>query len=110
MNEVNGKFYPLWSQFVERKDEWIGGLLEDSDDDIDRQIEASDGSFNATQIVDIRLLPNGKDSALFQVDGVDFDCSYDVKYLSIVDSAEGYITFSGYEGHTWRIKQKQKEQ
>ena len=26
---VNNKQYPLWSQFVERKDEWIGGLLVD---------------------------------------------------------------------------------
>ena len=31
MIEVNGKVYPLWGQFIERKDEWIGGILEDLD-------------------------------------------------------------------------------
>ncbi len=27
MLEVYGREYPLWSQFVERKTEWIGGHL-----------------------------------------------------------------------------------
>ena len=32
--EVNGKEYPLWSQFIERKGEWIGGILSDLVDGI----------------------------------------------------------------------------
>ena len=31
VTEINGKTYPLWSQFVDKKDEWIGGILEDYD-------------------------------------------------------------------------------
>ena len=32
MIEINGREYPLWSKFVERKAEWIGGVLEDFGD------------------------------------------------------------------------------
>lgn len=28
---VNGKVYPMWNQFIERKKEWIGGILEDTE-------------------------------------------------------------------------------
>jgi len=35
---VNGKEYPLWGQFVERKEEWIGGLLLDEGDSMDRAL------------------------------------------------------------------------
>ena len=30
--EINGKVYPLWSQFVEKKQEWVGGTLQDEGD------------------------------------------------------------------------------
>lgn len=101
--EVNGKEYPLWSQFVERKDEWIGGILEDFGDSMDRSMGMGDMK---TEITDIRLKPNGESSAFFEVAGKDFGCGFDVKGGGVTAGEEGYITFSGYGGHTWRIKQK----
>ncbi len=93
---VNGKEYPLWSQFVEKKDKWIGGKLEDCDM----------GVVSKTEIVDIKLEPNGKESALFMIYGKDFNCGFDVAHGGI--SGEGkkdWISFSGYGGHTWAIQE-----
>ena len=92
---VNGKEYPLWSQFVERQKEWIGGILEDHDM----------GMLMKTEITGIELVPNGDDSAFFSVDGKDFSCGFDVNYGGIQAGEEDWLTFSGYGGHTWRIKQ-----
>lgn len=91
----------MWSQFVHRKDEWIGGVLEDF------------GEYSATpkyrtEIVDIKLEPNGKDSALFEVTGKGFSCSFDVRYGGVTGGENGYITFSGFQNHIWRIKQRDK--
>lgn len=94
MNEVNGKFYPLWSQFVDRQGEWIGNVLEDHDM----------GMVISTKITGISLKPNGEDSAFFSVDGEDFGCGFDVAHGGIVGGEEGWITFTGYGGHKWRIK------
>lgn len=89
----------MWSQFVHRKDEWIGGALEDF------------GEYSATpkyrtEIVDIKLRPSGDKWAYFEVVGKDFTCGFDVQYGGVVAGEEGYITFSGFHNHTWRIKQK----
>ena len=97
MEKINGKVYPLWSQFFERQKEWIGGQLEDHD-----------GEIMSTEIIGIILKPNGKDSAYFSVEGKDFGCGFDVRYGGITSGEEGWITFSGYAGRTWRIK-KAKE-
>jgi hypothetical protein len=98
---VNGKFYPLWGQFVERKGEFIGGTLEDHDPDIQR---FHNKPFASTTITDIRLKPNGEDSAMFCVDGADFTCAGSVKFLGITAGEEGWITLAGYAGHPWRFK------
>lgn len=95
---VNGKEYPMWSQFVERKEEWIGGGLKDFD--------RTFGDIPETSITDIQLLPNGKDSAMFEVVGEDYSCAFDVQHGGITAGEDGWITFSGYGGHTWRIKKK----
>ncbi len=96
MIEINGKYYPLWSQFVERKDEWIGGVLEDHDMELCMK----------TVITDIVLKPNGDDSAFFSVEGKDFTCGFDVSVGGIGgEQEEPWLTFSGYAGHRWRIKQ-----
>lgn len=100
MISVNGKQYPLWSQFIERSSEWVGGILEDFGD-----------SFMpckvCTKIKDITLTPNGEDSAFFSVDGEDFGCGFDVAHGGVVGGDRGWITFKGYGGHTWRIKSNQ---
>ncbi len=102
--EVNGKVYPMWGQFVEKQQEWIGGILDDSGDNFDRAMGSEPIQ---TEITGIELRPNGDDSAFFQVIGKDFDCGFDVQYGGIVAGEDGWITFSGYGGHTWRIKQPQ---
>ena len=97
---INGKEYPMWSQFVERKDEWIGGVLRDTDM----------GGDMRTEITDIKLEPNGEESAWFEVSGKEFNCGFDTQYggvSGIQEFGKDWIVFSGYGGHTWGIKQKE---
>jgi hypothetical protein len=108
MITVNGREYPLWSQFVEQKEKWIGGILEDSGDSMGRAVGFETAN---TVIADIRLVPNGEDSAYFSVIGERFTCGFDVRYGGIGGGQEkGWLTFSGYGGHTWRIKTKEDAQ
>lgn len=104
MIEINGKTYPLWSQFVERKDEWIGGVLEDKGDSLDRALGSESGS---TEIVDIELRANGDESALFSIVGKDFSCAFDVQSGGVTAGEDGWLTFCGYGGHVFRIKKKE---
>ena len=76
---INGKHYPMWSQFVEKKHEYIGGTL------IDTEYEPT-----PTEIVDIILRANGENSAYFEVVGKDFSCGFDVNH--------GGISFDGFQG------------
>jgi len=98
MIEINGKHYPLWSQFVEQKEKWIDGILEDLD------------GCPQTKITDIELSPNGKDSAFFSVIGEDYTCGFDVEYGGIDGRGEkGWLTFNNVViGHSWRIKSAQQ--
>lgn len=105
MIEVNGKEYPLWSQFVEGKEKWIGGRLEDSGDSMDRHMGLIDNDLS-TEIIDIILRPNGETSAWFEVKGKDFSCGFDISCGGIGAGKEGWLTFHGYMGHEWRIKEK----
>ena len=103
MIEVNGKKYPLWSQFIERKEEWIGGTLQDFGDSMDKMLGM--GEMGETIITDITLEPNGDDSAFFSVEGKKFGCGFDVGHGGISGRGEeGWLTFSGYGGHKWRIR------
>lgn len=101
--EINGKTYPMWSQFVEKQQEFIGGILEDSGDNMDRAMGLVDENLK-TVITGIELKPNGDNSAWFEVHGEKFSCGFDVQYGGIVAGDKGWLTFSGYGGHTWRIK------
>lgn len=99
---INGKKYPIWSQFVKRKQEWIGGILEDFGDSDDRAIGIT---AIQTKITDIKLEPNGDESAFFSVDGENFGCGFDIRSGVISgDQEKPWITFSGYGGHKWRIR------
>lgn len=98
--KINGKVYPLWSQFVNDKSKWIGGILQDFGDSMNTENLT-------TKITDIELEKNGEDSAFFSVVGEDFACGFDVQYGGVTAGEEGYITFSGYGGHGWRIKGKE---
>jgi len=82
--EINGKVYPLWEKFIERKKEYIGGKLNATDMGITMK----------TIVEDIVLKPNGEDSAYFEVIGKDFSCGFDVQYGGIgASSKEGFIGF-----------------
>lgn len=93
---INGREYPLWNQFVAKASEFIGGILEDHDM----------GEVASTKITGITLEPNGKESAMFHVTGEDFDCGFDVSVGGISGGSgePGWLNFSGYGGHSWRIK------
>jgi len=91
---INGREYPMWSQFVEKQNEFKGRILEDHDM----------GEVSSTKVTGIRLEPNGKDSAFFTIDGADFSCGFDVKYGGITGGEPGWLTFSGYGGHMFRVK------
>lgn len=106
MIEINGKQYPLWSQFVERKHEWIGGLLQDQGDRMDMALGLVDGGWASTEITDITLTPNGPEHAFFSVHGKDFTCGFSTSVGGVIGGEKGWLTFSGYGGHTWRIKGK----
>lgn len=99
MELINKKHYPLWSQFVDLKEEWIGGTLQD--------IEYQDDPMG-TKIIDIFLTPNGDDSAYFKIIGEKFDCGFDVQHGGISAGDEGYITFVGSYGLHFRIKKADK--
>ena len=105
MIEINGRTYPLWSQFVERKKEWIGGVLEEtSGDHMDKILGLAVGG--STEIIDIELRPNGKETAFFEIVGKEFSCGFSTEVGGIIAGEEGFITFSGYGGHTFRIKKR----
>jgi hypothetical protein len=96
---VNGKHYPLWSQFVDRKDEWIGGELVDLGDGMDKILGIMQEPMRTT-ITGITLDPNGSDSAFFSIVGKDFTCGFDVHHGGIPNEQEGdgWLVFSGYGG------------
>lgn len=107
MNVINGKTYPLWQQFVDRQNEWIGGILEDEGDSMDRRMGAQPMK---TIIKEIVLKENGIDSAWFGVEGEKFGCGFDVQHGGISGNQSGdsnSITFSGFGDHTWRIYKPQ---
>lgn len=91
---INGRTYPLWQQFVDRANEWIGGTLEDHDM----------GQVASTKITGISLSPNGKENAYFKVSGEEFDCAFCTSVGGVTSGEPGWLTFCGYGGHTWRIK------
>ena len=97
---VNGKKYPMYSQFIERKDEWIGNTLDDYDM----------GGHMSTIITDITLEPNGEESAYFSIVGEDFTCGFGVHNGGIGAGADGCITFHGYGGHEFKIETVKSEQ
>lgn len=97
---VNGKVYPMWQQFVQKKEEWIGGTVRDT----------SGGLHVDTEITDIELTPNGPDSACFTVVGKDFTCAGDVRHLGIASpdliGDKTFLCLHGFGGHVWGIKRK----
>lgn len=96
---VNGKEYALWGQFIEDKAQWIGGTLQELQDSFPTIGEPPP----PTKITDIRLEPNGKDDAMFTVEGEDYSCAGSTEFLGVTAGEKGWITLYCY-GHEWRIK------
>lgn len=106
MEKINGKYYPLWSQFIEKKKFFIGGELKDYGDDFDRAIyKLAEEADITTTILDIRLKPNGDSSAFFEIIGKDFSCGFDVRHGGIIPGKEGWTTFGGFGGQKFAIKE-----
>lgn len=104
MEAVNGRTYPLWGQFIDRKEEWIGGTLEDFGDPMDRRMGYKG---TVATITDITLTPNGEDSAFFGVHTDEGTFGFDVSVGGIGgDQEKPWLTFSGYGGHKFRIQKK----
>jgi len=103
---VNGKFYPLWEQFVEQSSEWEGGILTDYLDNFEKRLGLE---CLQTTIKRIELVPNGESSAMFNVVGEDFTCGFDVRYGGLSPYGVGMgITFEGYGSHEFHIQKKEK--
>lgn len=98
---VNGKFYPMWGQFVEHKDDWIGGQMFDMDSLM--------GPSDVTEITNVELIPNGKESAMICFRGKDFDLTSDVEFC-VVHSPDPtqpeYLVIATRFGSTFYIKQR----
>lgn len=102
---INGRHYPLWSQFIERKTEWIGGKLMDYGDNFDRAMAYKP---HETEITDVTLEPNGEESAFFSIVGKDFTCGFSTEVGGISGGQEGgdWLVFAGYGGQKFKIRKK----
>lgn len=105
MFEINGKIYPLWNQFVEQKNKFIGGILQDFGDSMDQYMGCE---MAETEIINIILRENGRIDAWFEITGKDFNCGFSTEVGGITGGEDGWLTFSGYGDHSFRIKQPQK--
>ena len=103
---------PIWQQLVDRKEEWIGGDIEDFGDSFDRRFcdegtfpirgKISDMEFRKNPTCDEEKYPPGMWFGVSAVEG--FSCGGDTEHVGITGGEEGWLTFSGYGGHTWRIR------
>ena len=78
MKEINGKTYPLWQQFLDQREDWIGGTITNEDM----------GETLTTEITDVILEANGP-SAMFGFNGKDFNFVFGVKYGGISGDHKG---------------------
>lgn len=94
----------MWQELVDKKEQWIGGLLTDFGDLLPPSFEPM-----STKIVDMKVGPD-----YFEVIGEDFTCGGARDCLGIAGNprnahGEG-LTFSGYGGHEWSIAKPAKEE
>jgi hypothetical protein len=98
MTIINGKTYPMWNSIVDARHELIGGTL--------TEIDNITGSAS-TKIIDIRLLPNGTDSAMIEIEGEEFTASCDVRYCGIAGG--NGLTIRTNFGTEWNLKKATKQ-
>jgi hypothetical protein len=105
MITINGKSYPMWSQFVEKKEQWIGGTLEEFGDGI------CDGGVTTITDITLELKPEWGNAVVFSIIGKDFSEEFNVQGAAGVSggSEPGWIEFYCY-GTRFRIKGKDSKQ
>ena len=85
----------IWQQMVERKDEWIGGTLTESDDD---------GHAFSTRITDLTMTKNPPSAGwYFTVEGEDFSAVCHTDYLGVSQYGvpEGSMGLAASFGMRW---------
>ena len=88
----------MWDQFVQEKEKWIGGVIE--------EYASAFTPGATTEITDITIEKNG-DSYMFIVHGKDFNEAFDVGHGGIGGpQSEGWIGFSCMYHPGFRIKMK----
>lgn len=91
---INGKTYKIWGGLVDNKKRFIGGIVRERD----KQCGETEG-----MIQDIRLEPNGKESAMFVIDiGKGMYFSMDVHYTGI-RSINGNLEISTHFGTSYEL-------
>lgn len=100
MEPINGKFYPMWSQFVDKKENFIGREMIETDNLM--------GAKQPTLITDVTLEPNGIDSAMISFHGQHYSFGVDVKHLGIgaKDTYPGYLNLTTFFGCDLYIGEK----
>lgn len=97
MTVINGKVYPMWNQFVEKKETFIGEEMFSN--------EEGGGQSESTIITDVTLEPNGDDSAMISFIGKDYTCACDVRFCGISPTPiPGFIVIATSFGDTFYIK------
>lgn len=93
---VNGRVYPVWQQlFLDRKEQWIGKKMKEYDRDVAQRAYGT--------IKDIRLEPNGDDSAMLHIDSNEgWGWACDVHYFGVSgsQSTDKYLALAGQFGST----------
>ncbi len=92
------KVFPLWDQLIDKKEDFIGCVLEDHEPGF---------PVSTTIVTDIRM-DSFNGSSIFVVEGKEFDCSFNVEYGGVTGGEAGWLTFARYGGATHRIKRKEK--
>lgn len=95
-------------KIVVDKQKFIGGVLEDNGDEVDRGIykwfNNKDMPCDQTTIIDIILRPTGINSFFFEIIGEHFKCGFDVNHGQIVAGKYDHTTFVGFGGHVFSIQ------
>jgi len=92
---------------VDQKAEWIGGVLTDYGDPMDRVIRREDVPMK-TKIVDVEM-----DEDSFHIVGEEFKCGGSRRYVGVMsflsqfECGEDEIALYGYGGHEFHIERRQ---
>lgn len=91
----------MWKELVDQEKEWIGGVLIDYGDSIDRNLGATP---QQTTIIGFKLTDDW-----FEVKEEKFCCGGNRRFLGLSPNQNGNgITISGYGDHEFKIIKKER--